>query len=225
MQSFVTCTLVVLAVLVPAAVWAQSCHLRELDLCAATGAGSNKISTTDADIDKQCGVLAESKECFSNFTTRCTTPIQRELGALVTQGAAELGTKFCTKGDPLRVEYLKHAPCIAKTQPEGKKCLQDVRVGLEKIEEAKFQERITVACCVYGRYTACTTKAVESQCGKDAVEYGQLLIRLATSNLLDVVCKGYDTNPVCNTHLPPPGTKAKGNSKSILSKLFNAYVS
>lgn len=204
---------------------ADRCHLRELDLCVASGAGNNKISTTEADVDKQCGIMQEVSECFGNYTKTCATPIQRELVGLISEGARDVSKKFCTRGDKLRTEYLKHAPCLAKAQPQGRKCLTDVQAGLEKIEEAKFSERISTACCVYARYSSCSTKVVEGACGKDAVEYGNLLIRLATSNLLDVVCQSYLNNPVCDTLLPPPGTKAKGNSKSIVSRLFNAYVS
>jgi len=218
--------LVILVVVACTASWVagQSCHLRELDLCAATGIGNNKISTTESDVDKQCAVMAETRECFGNFTKKCTTPIQREIVGFITEGANDVSKRFCTRGDKLRTEYLKHAPCLVKTQPEGKKCLKDVQTGLEKIEESKFQDRISTACCVYARYNACSTKAIEGTCGKAAVEYGNVLVKLATSNLLDVVCNGYERNPVCNTLLPPPGTRPRGNSKSVVSRLFNAYV-
>jgi len=217
--------LALISVLVAGVASADRCHLRELDLCVASGAGNNKISTTEADVDKQCGVMQEVSDCFGNYTKSCATPIQRELVALVSEGARDVQKQFCTRGNKLRTEYLKHAPCLAKTQPQGRKCLNDVQAGLEKIEESKFQDRISTACCVYSRYTACSTKSIENACGKEAVEYGNLLIRLATSNLLDVVCQSYLSNPVCDRLLPPPGTKAKGNSKSIVSRLFNAYVS
>ncbi|OQR79142.1 hypothetical protein BIW11_00196 [Tropilaelaps mercedesae] len=218
---------VVICVLFAAVVGIQAdrCHLRELDLCVASGAGNNKISTTEAEVDKQCGVMQEVSECFGNYTQSCATPIQRELVGLVSEGAREVQKKFCTRGDKLRTEYLKHASCLAKAQPQGRKCLNDVQTGLEKIEEAKFQDRVSTACCVYARYAQCSTQVVEGTCGKAAVEYGHLLIRLATSNLLDVVCQNFLNNPVCDTLLPPPGTKAKGNSKSVVSRLFNAYVS
>jgi len=223
MQSFTVPTLVVILALGGA--YADRCHLRELDLCVASGAGNNKISTTEAEVDKQCGVMQEVTDCFGNYTKACATPIQRELIALVSEGAREVQKKFCTRGDRIRTEYLKHAPCLAKTQPQGRKCLNDVQAGLEKIEESKFADRISTACCVYARYSTCSTKVVETGCGKEAVEHGNLLIKLATSNLLDVVCQSYLNNPVCDRLLPAPGTKAKGNSKSIVSRLFNAYVS
>ncbi|XP_022698849.1 uncharacterized protein LOC111266005 [Varroa jacobsoni] len=204
---------------------ADRCHLRELDLCVATGAGANKIPTTEAEVDKQCGIMQEVNECFGNYTKACATPIQRELIALVSEGAHDVQKQFCTSGESLRTEYLKHAPCLAKSQPQGRKCLNDVQAGLEKIEEAKFADRVSTACCTYARYQSCTTKAIDAACGPAAVEHGKLLIKLATADLLDVMCQSFLNNPVCDSLLPPPGTKAKGNSKSIVSRLFNAYAS
>jgi len=218
-------SLAIIVLLAVGGAMADRCHLRELDLCIASGAGNNRVATTDAEVEKQCATMREVSECFGNYTKTCATPIQRELVGLLSEGARDVQRKFCTRGDKLRTEYLKHAPCLAKTQPQGRKCLTDVQAGLEKIEEAKFDARISTACCVYARYNTCSTKTIEGSCGKDAVEYGNLLIRLATSNLLEVICQSYLTNPVCDRLLPPPGTKPRGNSKSIVSRLFNAYVS
>lgn len=216
-------TFILLAV-ATAAFAVDQCHLRELDLCAATGAGQNKVPTNDAEIDTYCGMADEGKQCMGNYTAKCTTPIQKELITFATEGAKDLGEKFCKHGDALRVDYLKHAPCIAKAQPDAKKCVTDVQAGLEKIEVAKFQDRISTACCTYVRYQKCSTGVIEGQCGKEAVEYGNLIIKLASSNLIDVMCQGYGTNPVCDSLLPPPGTKPNGNSKSVVYKLFSAYV-
>lgn len=207
---------------------AQSCHLRELDLCSATlllfNQNPSGVATTDNELDKQCGFLKEAQGCFSNFTSRCTTPLQRELLAFGTEGSNELFKEFCTKGTKIRLEYLKHAPCLGQTQPDQKRCLNDVQTGLEKISEAKFNDRISTGCCVYARYQECTQGAIEKKCGKDAVEFGQLLIRMAASNLPDTICKGYEKNPVCNTLLPPRGTRPTGKSNSVLSRLFSAYL-
>lgn len=53
---------------------AQSCHLRELDLCSATlllfNQNPSGVATTDNELDKQCGFLGEAQQCFKNFTNR-----------------------------------------------------------------------------------------------------------------------------------------------------------
>lgn len=224
MQFLIICVAAV-AVFGRSVLASDQCHLRELDLCAAAGAGANKVPATEAEVDKYCQLGMEAKDCFQNYTSKCATPIQRELLQFATEGARQTGERFCKKGDELRDGYLKHAPCLAKAQPEGRKCLTDVQAGLEKVEEVEFRDRITAACCVYTRYNRCSSAVVESKCGQEAIRYGQIVLKLSTSNLLDVVCQGFESNTKCDTLLPPAGSKPKGNSKSIISKLFNAYAS
>jgi len=220
---------IVLAVGVFAGVHSQSCHLRELDLCGATlllfNQNPSGVATTDAELDKQCGFLKEAQGCFANFTTRCTTPLQRELIAFGTEGSKEVFDQFCTRGTDIRKKYLKHAPCLGQTMPEQKKCLNEVQVGLEKVSEVKFQDRVPTGCCTYQRYNTCVTKAISSKCGNEAVEFGQILIKAAASDLPEVMCQGFGAdNPKCKTLLPPIGTKPSGKSNSVLSRLFSAYL-
>lgn len=221
---------VILVLLGISAEWvsAQNCHLRELDLCSATlllfNQNPSGVATTDNELDKQCGFLSEAQGCFNNFTTRCTTPLQRELLAFASEGSNELFREFCSRGSKIRSDYLKHAPCLGQTQPDQKRCLNDVQVGLEKISAAKFNERLPTACCTYVRYSSCTTAAVAKKCGREAVEFGQLLLKMAASNLPDTVCQSFKNNPVCDTLLPPKGTRPTGKSNSVLSRLFSAYL-
>ncbi|XP_003740004.1 uncharacterized protein LOC100897433 [Galendromus occidentalis] len=223
------CTVLLLAVAFMGSLTAaQSCHLRELDLCSATlllfNQNPSGVATTDNELDKQCGFLGEAQQCFKNFTNRCATPLQRELMSFATEGSNELLKEFCERGSKIRVDYLKHAPCLGQTQPDQKKCLNDVQVGLERITAAKYTQRIPTACCVYARHNLCTTAAVEKKCGREAVEFGQLLMKMAASNLPDTICMSYKENPICDELLPPKGTKSTGKSNSVLSRLFSAYL-
>jgi len=203
---------------------ADSCHMRELDLCGAIAAGQNRAPASDGEVDKFCGIADEIQKCGMDFANKCTTPIQRELLGFATEGALDTLKKFCTKGDELRTGYLKHAPCISKAQNTAKKCLSDVQAGLEKIEQAKFSDRISTACCTFTRLQKCTSSVVEGDCGKEALDYGEKVIQMVSANLIDVICQGYEDNPKCDTLLPAPGTPATGDAKSIVSKLFKAYI-
>lgn len=202
----------------------DKCHLRELDLCAASAAGVAKVPATDADIDKYCSIGQEAKECVNTYTAACATPVQKEIIAWATKDPLKSSEEFCKKGSKVRTDYLKHAPCLAKAQPEGKKCIDDIHAGLEKLEKAKFSDRIPTACCLYQRYQKCSTEVVEAQCGKESIEFGLGLLQRNSGTTLSVLCQGFENNPRCEGLLPPPGTKASGNSKSIVSKLFSAYV-
>jgi len=209
---------------------AQSCHLRELDLCAATllvfTQNPSGIATSDNELNKQCGYLREADVCLRNFTRRCTTPLQRELINFVTEGSMRLLNEYCTPGTQLRQSYLKHAPCLNQAQKNQRTCVKDLQAALEVVTTVEWDKRIPAGCCSYRRFIACTENLVESKCGKEAVEFMNLLLRMALSRLPDIVCQGYGPeNAECRQLLPAPGTNPKGaRSNSVLSRLFSAYT-
>ncbi|OQR79140.1 hypothetical protein BIW11_00194 [Tropilaelaps mercedesae] len=204
---------------------ANSCHLRELDLCAATALSVNKIPVTLAEVDSCCALGKDAKQCVDTFLQRCATPLQREIIGFITEGAVRTAERFCTKGDAIQTQYLDNAVCLAKAQPETKMCFDDVRAGLERLETVNIEDRITTACCIVTRYNKCVIGIVETICGENIIDYGLLVARMISGNTVNELCQGFDSNPICKNLLPAPGTKATGTSKSIASKLLNAYAS
>ncbi|GFT84727.1 uncharacterized protein TNCV_2767351 [Trichonephila clavipes] len=208
----------------------QSCHLRELDLCAATLVLFNQsptgVATNEPDLNRQCTYINEAEQCFKNFTVRCMTPLQRELLGFVSEGSEKLLNEYCTPGTDLRANYLKHAPCLNDAHSLQKDCLTDLQAAMETISTSDFQKRIPMACCGYQRYMTCARNTVEKKCGKAAVDFMQLLLRNAVSRLPDIVCTGYGSeNHECHKLLPHPGTQPQGSkSDSTLSRLFAAYL-
>ncbi|XP_054161722.1 uncharacterized protein LOC128959741 [Oppia nitens] len=209
---------------------AQSCHLRELDLCAATllvfTQNPAGIATTENELNKQCGYLREADFCLRNYTRRCSTPLQRELIQFVTEGSLRLLSEYCTRGSQLQHSYLKHASCLNSAQRTQRICVKDLQAALEVVTQVEWDKRIPAGCCAYRRFLQCIENLVESRCGKEAVEFMKLLLRMALSRLPDIVCQGYGhENSECKTLLPPAGTYPKGpRSNSILSRLFSAYT-
>lgn len=208
----------------------QSCHLRELDLCAATllvfTQNPAGIATTDGDLNKQCGHLHEADGCLKNFTKKCSTPLQRELITFVSEGSSRLLNEYCTEGTAVRQNYLKHAPCLNQAQKGQRSCVKDLQAALETVTSVEWDKRIPAGCCAYRRFQGCTEGIVEKNCGKEAVEFMNIMLRMALSRLPDIVCQGYGSdNPECRQLLPPPGTNPKGaKSSSVLSRLFSAYT-
>lgn len=211
--------------------YTQTCHLRELDLCAATllvftQNPSGGIGTNDAELNKQCGYLKEADSCLRNFTRKCTTPLQRELISFVTEGGNRLLTEYCTSGTQLRQSYLKHAPCLQQATKGQKTCVKDLQSALEIVTSVEWDRRIPAGCCAYRRFQGCTENLVETKCGKEAVEFINILLRMAASRLPDIICQGYGPQTTeCTSLLPAPGTLPKGaRSNSVLSRLFSAYT-
>lgn len=114
-----------------------SCHLRELDLCAASmlvfTQNPNGLVTSEAEMNKQCVHLREADKCLRGYMRRCMTPMQRELMMLAANSSFQLLDEYCLKGSKLRQSYLKHAQCLSQIQKrqEHKGCMRDLQAALE----------------------------------------------------------------------------------------------
>ncbi|XP_076304336.1 uncharacterized protein LOC143222157 [Tachypleus tridentatus] len=219
-----------LLVLVTYETYALDCHMRELDLCAATLLLFNQgdsVAQSASELDTQCQYIRDAQVCLRNYTNRCMTPIQKELMNFVGEGSEKLLSEYCTDGTDIRSRYLQNAACLNHANKETRTCLEDLQVALQVISEAEFDKRVPTACCGYQRYMECVRQKIESKCGKESVDFMQELLRMAVSRLPDIICTGYGpNNNECQSLLPPQGTPPKeGHTDSALSRIFSAYFS
>lgn len=131
----------------------QSCHLRELDLCAATllvfTQSPSGLAVNDNDLNKQCVHLREADNCLKSFTKRCMTPVQRELISMAANGSLKLLDEYCTKGSPLRQSYLKHATCLNQAQKTHQKfCIKELQASMETLtgQGDVSHKRLQIGC-------------------------------------------------------------------------------
>ncbi|XP_076338497.1 uncharacterized protein LOC143240246 [Tachypleus tridentatus] len=211
-------------------VYTQQCHMRELDICAASlllFTQEDDVAQSEEELDTQCSYIRETQQCLQNYTNHCMTPIQRELMDFSSEGSENLLKDYCTSDTEIRNNYLKSSGCLAEANRETRPCLTDLRVAMDAIGNAKFDNRVTIACCGYQRYMSCIRHTIEERCGASVVNFTEELLRMALSRLPDIVCSSYKPNSdVCKDVLPPPGTApGDSNSNSPLSRLFNAYFS
>ncbi|XP_076325718.1 uncharacterized protein LOC143233402 [Tachypleus tridentatus] len=208
-------------------VYSQNCHMRELDVCAATLLVNqdDNVAQTEEELDTQCATIRDVQRCIQNYTEHCMTPVQRELMGFFSEGSEHLLNDYCTSGSDVRKRYLENSACLREANKKTRPCLNDLRVGLEVIGTTDFEQRVPTACCSYQRYMSCVETTIESECGPDSVTFLQELLRTAVSRLPDIVCTGYGPeNSECGKLLPPSGqTPSSGGSKSPLSRLFDAY--
>jgi len=208
----------------------QSCHLRELDLCAATlsvlAQSPNGAASTDAELDKQCVYLRETETCIRNFTMRCSSDQQQELMNIAFDGLLRILNEYCTKGSNIRKSYFKNIPCLADAVKGQKGCINDLQVAFEVVTSVEWDKRIPAVCCGLNGLRTCTVKLIEDKCGKDPVNFLNEVLRLGLSRVPEIVCGDYQPgNKACNDILPPPGSAPKsGRSKSVLSRLLSAYT-
>lgn len=228
-------TLPVLTTVITSAQQSSSCHLRELDLCAASflvlTQAPQGLATSDQEINKQCVHLREADTCIKNYTRRCMTPIQRELVGLASNSSIALLDDYCTKGSKLRSNYLKHAQCLNQVQKkEQKSCLRDLQSSLELLTSNSGDpinsKRLQLACCTYKRFEACFGGHLERKCGRETVQFVSNVVHRVTSRMPDTVCRAYrPETQECKALLPKPGVTPKGSkSNSVVSRLLSAYV-
>lgn len=215
-----------LALLSSHTVTAQTCHLRELDLCAATllvlAQNPGNPTGSDGEIDRQCSFIREADDCLRNFTDKCATPLQRELIDFISLGGKQATEQLCTSGTSLRNDYKKHAKCLGEARKESKECAKDLQAAIELMTDAPWDNRITFGCCAYNRFQRCSSKSVKNLCGSKAVEVSKKLIHMATSRLPEMVCSSFKESK-CADVLPPPGNAPKG-TKSALAKMLATYL-
>lgn len=227
-----------------------SCHLRELDLCAASmlvfTQAPNGLATNDAEINKQCFHLNEAGSCLKNYTRRCMTPIQRELMTFVSNSSFQMLDEYCTKGSKLRQSYLKHAQCLNQLhkRQEHKSCMRDLQAALElltsnqlagssskpELQKPPIQgdtngKRLQLACCAFRRLESCLGDQTERRCGKETIQFIQTVMRRATSRMPELLCRNYKPEGAeCRALLPKIGVTPRGSkSNSIISRLLSAY--
>lgn len=211
----------------------QSCHLRELDLCAATLVvfmqTSSGLAINEQDLTKQCGYLREADTCMKNYTRRCTTPLQRQMVGFMGEGPMDLLEEYCKPGSDLRKAYLKHATCLNGSQKNHQKtCIKDLQVAFEQLtsDAENLTKRLPLGCCTFRRFESCIGSQVEKKCGKEALNLINLILKRAFSRMPDMLCRNYKPDGAdCKAVLPVSGTQPKGSkSSSVLSRLFSAYT-
>jgi len=208
----------------------SSCHLRELDLCLASGLASGQnLPTTVSEMNKQCNGFKEMNECIGNYSRRCSTKSMREfLRSITSQGDVRSWySEFCTKESSAeREKFLKHSVCLNTAQKESRSCIRDLTVALDKAINSDIENRIPEMCCAVKRMRKCNTDIVEGKCGKEGARYmGQMLASVAGTRLPEIACREFDpTSQQCISILPAPGSKpANTKTNSVLSRLLNTY--
>ncbi|KAG9509585.1 hypothetical protein GZH46_01890, partial [Fragariocoptes setiger] len=200
----------------------QSCHSRELDLCAAPlvvfTQSPSGLALNNHDLDKQCNYIKEADVCLSNFTRRCMTPIQSSMISILTEGSRQVLKDYCTPNSYIREQFLKHSSCLNEAlKTHHKSCIKDLQASLEVMtqsmstsETKQWQKRVPVGCCAYRRFENCIGGQVERKCGKEAQDFVKLVLKRVLSRMPDMMCRNYKPEgSTCKSILPAVGTIPK----------------
>jgi len=205
----------------------SSCHLRELDLCAAgvLGYAQRGYPTTDNDLNKMCGAIREAQNCIKSFTQRCSTSQQRGFIDLFLQGGLGGLSEFCKQGSQIRKTYLTHASCLNRAQRNQRPCLKDFQTGVEVFTQMTWDKQLKTGCCAIRRLRDCNDKVIRQVCGDEAVNSLEEMTSSLMPKVAKLVCSEMDpAGKLCTSLLPASGTTFTGEkSKSIIARLLTTY--
>ncbi|XP_054723976.1 uncharacterized protein LOC129234109 [Uloborus diversus] len=207
--------------------YSQACHMREVDLCMAIGMfhyQSNGIPPDDEKVTEWCETMKEVSECMGNYSSKCLSPLQREVIGLLS-GSEEVATQICTPGSEVRARYLRHGECLADgaDSDEFKSFMKDLQVVIETLFDTTFNKRFPLLCCGFRRFHVAMDDMTRRRCGDDAIEMTRSIMNMITTDLPTTMCQRYDPeSEECAAVLPPVGTPSKGaENKSQLGKLLD----
>ncbi|XP_035214760.1 uncharacterized protein LOC118188429 [Stegodyphus dumicola] len=207
--------------------YSQACHMREVDLCMAIGMfhyQSNGVPADEDKVNEWCETMKEVEDCMGNYSSKCLSPLQREVLGLFSDGDAP-ARSMCTPGSEIRARYLQHAECLAEgaESDEFKTHMRDLQVAIETLFDVQFKQRFPLMCCGFRRFYESIDGMTGRRCGDGAVEMTRNIMSMIISDLPETLCKRYEPqSQECKAVLPPSGTPSKGeDNKSQLGKLLD----
>lgn len=192
----------------------DQCNMQELTDCAKplsvlTDSGLTFISNK-TDLDKICPDLKEAIRCIHSFSRRCMSHEHRRHFKKLFHGTGLMVHELCRNGT-YQEEYLKHAPCMTKVEPQTEVCLKRYSKAMEEIQsntpELNISEPDTVGvlkkkreaadegirnvCCSFQEYVECSTHTMRRQCGAEAAEFSRNFLDRMSSSMIQLHCAEY----------------------------------
>ncbi|XP_076244395.1 uncharacterized protein LOC143185330 [Calliopsis andreniformis] len=151
------------------------------------------------ELQRICPELETSMKCIQAFTFDCMQEKQREEFNSMYVGTNKVVIELCHDG-PYQDEFLKHAPCIQKVQPEYELCSKKYQRTTQELERRNhtlsLNESLKSLCCGFKEYLECSHHRIRRHCGDDTAQFiKEFLDRMSTS-LLKMSCAPF-TNEVC----------------------------
>ncbi|XP_054714573.1 uncharacterized protein LOC129224178 [Uloborus diversus] len=208
--------------------WSEpQCHTTEMWQCSNIAIDwfhtlpPKSIPESEAEIETMCQEGRNTINCFNGYGKRCMSPLQKELAALIFEGAIELYNELCTKGSPSQDKLLKHAPClneVFKTE-EIKTLLDHILVTFKKSHIVPLQDVLPFTCCGINKSCHKFLGLIRKTCDDEAADLVKDLKLLAVGQLPEALCKeGDGSEEICQQLLPPDDAKLSATEDSPFLK-------
>ncbi|XP_053200817.1 uncharacterized protein LOC128388400 [Panonychus citri] len=189
----------------------KRCVLKEMDRQAEIvfvfGRRDVYLPKNPTEMVPHCKEEFDAEDFVKSYSRRCLKPLPRQIIGVILMGASQVIKQRCTPEGTK--EYLSHYDCIYNTIPHLHDCMDQLVVSLHEITKKPVEERIPQACCSFSRYISCSVKPVRKMCPKDPTAEDYVAVKMIkgyASEVLDMVCQGYDLGgEKCNKITLPDG--------------------
>ncbi|CAH1129180.1 unnamed protein product [Ceutorhynchus assimilis] len=192
------------------------CTADELMRCAkplsVLDSGLTLVSTK-ADLESICPDLRDAINCIHRYTRFCMNLQDRKHFKRLFHGTGEMVNNLCKNGT-YQEEFLKHAPCMQKVEPENEVCFKQYTKKMNEIEAKTPMEAITAedltayktslkrkrdaadegiknVCCSFQEYVQCSTEVTGRECGSEAAEFSKKFLDKMSSSMIQLHCQNY----------------------------------
>lgn len=173
--------------------------------------------------------LAEQAKSFNISLDQVSSQLG---GAAVTGDKFELTDllKVCDKsekGTPkntaVRQKLFEMSKCVNARLPSLKPCIDDVKTAMQLIYEPNRTLQRKPACCAWGRFRDCATKALDNVCGFQSFSQLEQTLQAGPLSMLKSFTRACDIEPdfksdFCVQALPPSGLKVPARRGQKASK-------
>nr|XP_012150562.1 PREDICTED: uncharacterized protein LOC100882346 isoform X2 [Megachile rotundata] len=157
------------------------------------------FATKKEDLQQLCPDLEAGIKCIQTYTFECMKEKQREHFNSLYTGTNKVVMELCQDG-PYQDEFLRHAACMQKVQPEYELCYKKYHRTTQEIERrnhtASLNGSLKALCCGFKEFLECSHHSIRRQCGDDTAQFAKQFLDRMSSSLLKEHCAAY-TEKVC----------------------------
>ncbi|XP_029038277.1 uncharacterized protein LOC114873775 isoform X1 [Osmia bicornis bicornis] len=158
------------------------------------------FATKKEDLQRLCPDFEAGIKCIQTYTFDCMKEKQREHFSSLYAGTNKVVMELCQDG-PYQDEFLKHAPCMQKVQPEYELCSKKYHRTTQEIERSNHTVSLNASlkslCCGFKEFLECSHHTVRRQCGDDTAQFAKEFLDRMSISLLKEHCGAY-TEKVCS---------------------------
>nr|XP_012150564.1 PREDICTED: uncharacterized protein LOC100882346 isoform X4 [Megachile rotundata] len=160
------------------------------------------FATKKEDLQQLCPDLEAGIKCIQTYTFECMKEKQREHFNSLYTGTNKVVMELCQDG-PYQDEFLRHAACMQKVQPEYELCYKKYHRTTQEIERrnhtASLNGSLKALCCGFKEFLECSHHSIRRQCGDDTAQFAkQFLDRMSSSLLKLIIIEIHPTESSCS---------------------------